>query len=341
MKYYRLKPHFSIIGHSQDVVELRWGVWNPVSFTITDDSESGKLFSIIKRLDGTAPASRIAKEEQVPKSDVEALIDHLLSLDVLEKGASNALDHYIDSCLPLMGNNDIQARPILLVGDQRLTQQLESTLRRSLPDYEINRLSEEDPGFQLLSRNDPSWLMDGIKFFENIRFFEKWEDNFVVFAFANINPVQMRIMNRVALQLDIPWIHSVIDGPFLLVGPTFKPKESSCFECFETRVLMNLRENASYLKYKNALAEGKVIQGEWAGMDALASVLTSHVSLETINYVTTGNTFTIGKVLSIHLPTMEFNYNEVLSVPSCSSCSSTPERDDEELYFDLRAFAKY
>ena len=83
-----------------------------------------------------------------------------------------------------------------------------------------------------------------------------------------------------------------------------------------------------------------MVAGDLPVLDAISSLLASHVSLETINYLTTKNNFTLGKMLSIHLPTMEFNYNEVLSVPSCTSCSSIPERDDQELYFDLRAFTE-
>ena len=43
----RIRRHFSVIGHSDDVVEVRHGVWNPVSHTLRDDSGSGSLFRIV------------------------------------------------------------------------------------------------------------------------------------------------------------------------------------------------------------------------------------------------------------------------------------------------------
>ena len=35
----RIKRQYSIVAHSPDVVELRHGVWNPISHTLTDESD--------------------------------------------------------------------------------------------------------------------------------------------------------------------------------------------------------------------------------------------------------------------------------------------------------------
>ena len=69
----------------------------------------------------------------------------------------------------------------------------------------------------------------------------------------------------------------------------------------------------------------------------LACLLASLVSMEALNFALAGTSFTVGKVLCVHLPTMEFVYNEVLRVRGCSACGSAPERHDRELYFDIRA----
>jgi hypothetical protein len=44
-------------------------------------------------------------------------------------------------------------------------------------------------------------------------------------------------------------------------------------------------------------------------------------------------------VLGIYLPTMELAFNEVLRVPNCRACGSSPERDAPELHFGMDAFA--
>ena len=40
----RLKRHYSLIAHSPDTVELRHGVWNPTSVTLTDDTSKKVRF---------------------------------------------------------------------------------------------------------------------------------------------------------------------------------------------------------------------------------------------------------------------------------------------------------
>jgi len=99
-KILRLKRHYSIVAHSPDDVELRYGVWNPLSFTLADETKSGHLLRLVTRLDGSLTPAQLAHEENVPRGEVEALIDHLLSLGVLEPEASNSLDHYLDDIVP-------------------------------------------------------------------------------------------------------------------------------------------------------------------------------------------------------------------------------------------------
>jgi hypothetical protein len=99
---------------------------------------------------------------------------------------------------------------------------------------------------------------------------------------------------------------------------------------------MNLREGGSYERYKHALAEGRASSAV-APLDAvLNALLGSHVAFEALNHALTGVSFTVGKLLAIYLPTMEFTYNEVLRLPGCPACGSKPERDERELYFELQ-----
>jgi thiazole/oxazole-forming peptide maturase SagC family component len=169
-----------------------------------------------------------------------------------------------------------------------------------------------------------------------MQLFEPWRGHFIVIATKVINPIAFRTLNRISLHLTVPWLHAALDGPFLFVGPLFLPHRSSCYECFEMRVSMNLRENASYQRYKSALVERCVRHGSLPLNTALIAVLAAHTAMETINYVATGSGFTLQKVLAIYLPTMEITFNEVLRLPSCPACGSQPERDDKELYFDFQ-----
>jgi thiazole/oxazole-forming peptide maturase SagC family component len=335
----RIKRHYSIVAHSPDVVELRHGVWNPTSFTLTDDSKSGKLYRVVSRLDGALSPAEIAQSEDVSRGEVEALLDHLIQLDVIESASASVLDYYLDLVVPTLkteSSSTLPARSLLLLGDLDLVEETQRLLQSSLPDTEIICPDATDPAYRVLQDSDTSWLLDGIAFEEKVEQFLRWSEYLIVFTARVINPIQFRILNRVALRLRIPWIHSAIDGPFLFIGPTFVPHRTSCYECLETRITMNLRESGSYQRYKNALVEGEIRSSRLPIAAILQSMLAAHVSSEALNFALTGFTFTVNKMLAIYLPTMEFSFNEVLRLPGCPACGSSIERDDKELYFDFR-----
>ena len=337
----RLKRHYAIVAHSADVVELRHGTWNPVSFTLADESRSGHLFRVLTRLDGRLSAAEIAAAEGIPTAEVEGLLDHLAQLELLEEQSAHALDYYLDhvvpGLLPYQAHRGAAHGSTILMGDAAVTEQI----ARILADGAVHERCEvaaADPALAaLLARADTSWLSDGLEFEEAARPFADWSGKFVVFAGASVNPLASRAFNRVSLRHRIPWLHAAVDGPFLLVGPTFVPFRSPCYECLEGRVLMNLREAASYQSYTHALVEGR-IAGATAPLDAvLRAMLASLTAFEALNFMLTGASFTVGKMLAVYLPTMEFTFNEVLRLPGCPACGSVPERDDRELFFDVRA----
>jgi len=338
----RIKRHYSIVAHSPDVVELRHGVWNPISFTLTDEAESGHLFKLLTRLDGSLSPKELAKAENVPRAEVEALLDYLIELEIVESNSTSSLDYYIDHIIPTLQPvaSETVSQSILLLGNPGMSREIQGYIKGSLKDADVTSLTPDDPLWLALSEDDTYWLTNGIAFQEKVGLFEAWQDKFIVFATKRINPIQLRTLNHVALEHRVPWVHAALDGPFLFIGPTFVPHRSACYECFETRVMMNLRENASYQRYKQALVKGDIHYGELPIEPALVGLLASHTALEALNFVLTNTAFTVNKVLAIYLPTMEFTFNEVFRVPGCTVCSPMAERDDKELYFDLRALIR-
>jgi bacteriocin biosynthesis cyclodehydratase domain-containing protein len=333
----RLKRHYSIVAHSPDVVEVRHGVWNPESYTLRDESGSGRLYRVIRRLDGTAPPSQIAREEDVPLEDVEGVVDHLQGLGLLESGPTTALDYYLDTIVPWRHDHELAAQSVTLLGDADLTGPIAEHLRRSLPDVTLNQSVPDDLALRRLSDISAGELNDGLAFEEAVGLAEPWRGSFVVHASNSIDPVALRVLNRICMGLEAPWLHAALDGPFILVGPVIIPQRSACYECLETRVLMNMRERTSYLSYKEALAEYSVVRGALPDLPILAGILAGHVALEAVNFLATGSTFTVNKLLAIYLPTMEIVYHEVLRVPSCPACGPVAESEETGLYFDTAA----
>jgi len=322
---------------------MRNGVWNPTAFTVRDEENTGCLCRILVRLDGVSSSRDIARAEKIPEEVVEQLVDHLIDLGVVESEASTSLDYYLDHIIPSLGRGSAasgeELQP-LLVGDSLLGGLIRDTLLASLPEHKIEALPPTAEAWLSLSKDPTQWLHDALVFQEVVDQFEFLRGKFVIFAQRVVDPLQLQAFNRIALRHKIPWMHAALDGPFILVGPTFLPLRFACYECFETRVTMNMREGASYLAYKRALCDREIRLGTLPIEPVLANLLAAHAASEAVNFLLTGSSFTLGKALAIYLPTMEFTYNEVLRVPSCSACCPTSEADDSELYFDVRSLIK-
>lgn len=335
----RLKRHYSIIAHSPDVVELRHGTWNPVSFTLRDDSGTGSLLAVLSKLDGTQSLNEIARGASVPKNDVEALIDQLSALQLLENGASHAVDYFLDHAVPNLALHEIDrisTQPVTVMGDGNLPDEV----GRILLETELLKCDVQVDDGSLrakLSRSGIDWVNDALEVEKLAQRLDVLSDRFVIAARSTVDPIEMRAFNRLSLHRRIPWLHAAIDGPFLLIGPTVIPHRTACYECLESRILMNLREVSSYRNYKQALANSQVTASRNPLEPVLRSMVASHVAFEAVNYLLTGTSFTVGKMLAIYLPTFEISFNEVLRVASCPACGSNPERHDRELYFDIRA----
>lgn len=339
-KNLRIKKHISLIVHDENTIELRSGVWNPYSHTVIDESKTGNLFKMMSLLDGKLSPGEISKTLGISRAEIESLIDYLQRLGVLETTATTAFQQYIDTVMPILTQTNHsrtlqQQYPILLVGDCSLTKEVYQLLTPSADQIEM--LEVHDPLLIELQNLNDDWLHNGFLLAEKIEKFKCWKNKFILFLQNPGNPILAHKLNRLAYHLAIPWLHAAIDGPFLFVGPTIVPNRGACYECFETRITMNLRESASYQEYKKALATGKVYHNaEFTIEPALRSLLASHVTLEALNFILTESAFTHNKVLSIYLPTMEIVFNEVLRVSGCATCGAKPQRDDSQHYFDMK-----
>lgn len=337
-KELRLKREFSVVAHSPDVIELRSGVWNTRSITLTDQAGQGRLYDLLVGLDGTASPREVAKRAGVSRTDVEALLDRLRQLGAVEPGPSSALDAYLELVWPLRaaGGERPEVPPVVVLGAGALAERIAAELAGSVPA--VTHAGPTDACLRALAATELGTLDDTLAFTDRLTAFEGWRGSVLVHAEEVVDPARLTVLNRITLALRVPLLHVAIDGPFVFVGPFVVPWSSACYECFETRVAMNLRESAGYQKYKDALVRAAVRLGEPPALEPVRSLAAAHAALEVVTYAHTGAACTVGKVLGVYLPSMEIAYNEVLRLPGCAGCGSLPERDAGELYFDVRAW---
>lgn len=332
----RIKPAYSIVAHSPDIAELRYGAWNATSLTLRDETQSGSLTRLLLRLDGTLSADGVAAVEAVATREVDALIAQLADLDVIETAPSSALEMMLDRVRPVADGSaaDWAPMPVALVGDDELAAEIVPLLRGAQPDLLIDMPSAAPaPMPPALDGDD-----DTLAFQELLTHFTGWRGRLVIALSPVVDLRLLHGVNRLCLALATPWLNGVLDGPFLFVGPLTLPHRSACFDCFETRVTMNLREAANYQHYKRALVAHQVRTGALPNEPVLRALLATHAAIEAQNFLLTGHSNLINKVLSVYLPTMEFVYHEVLRLPNCRSCGASPASvTGRETYFDAAA----
>lgn len=340
---WRIRRNYSIVVHSPDVVEFRSGVWNPVSVTLSDSSGSGKLLPIVDHLDGQRTPREVARESGASLRDVEGVIDYLSANGVIEDGPGSAIDYYLYNMATTLedpserGVKRLRLDRLVVLGEERLGE----LAREQLAEVEGLTIEEVGPGsreWSALLETEHDNREDALGIVASLDRWEGWREAMLLCLLETPNPVFLRNLNRVALHVEAPLMVACIDGPFLLVGPLVVPHRSPCWECLEGRLSLNVREFSSYQGYKRALAEGKVRTGSNPFPRPIFSVLAGLATLEVLNYLYTGASFTIGKVLSQYVPAGEFSFNEFLRIPACPACSPFQESTERQPYFDLRAY---
>lgn len=331
----RISPHWTVVPHGANNVECRFGIWSPTTYLLRDDSSTGTLYKIIRSLDGTKTESEIAAEHGIGREALSEIIGELDSVGILTRGPVSGLDSYLNEvALPLGKNPDATLRPMIFLGDHDLI----SATRQIVYSTFAERVPISDPGVEsiaLLNDLDTGWLYDALEFERHLDTFIGWGDHFIVLLSRGVNPLVPKILNRVTRRLCVPWLNATLDGPFIHIGPLTNLPSGSCYECFETRVLMNLRNAESYVRFKSAFATREMVLGTPPILPVLDSIISSLTAFEIMNFQLAGRCFTQGKVLSIHLPTMETAFNDVLQMPGCPGCGPVAGRDDEALSFDI------
>lgn len=331
----RIKSHFSIIPHSAQQVELRSGVWNPTSFIINDESNTNKLYAILKDLNGNLTAQEMAKKHQVSRAEIEAILDHLQQLSVIESTDSEAINNYMEHLVVQSTGLNDRAGNILIIGEDALCHEIKRMLVNTTHKNAIVTLDVADPAIKSIKTN-AQWMFDSFMLQEAVDKFSWWKDYFIILALTRNDPLLAMRLNQINYTLGIPWIHGVMDGPFIFIGPAFLSKSGPCYHCFEKRVTMNLREYGSYQQYKETLTVSECTENIINKYSPGLYVLAAHLVMEIINYRYSKTCFTNAKALSIYLPTMEICFNEVLRLSGCPVCGSVAHRDDQQLYYDYQ-----
>ncbi len=339
-RFYKVRNRYSCIVHDTDNIEFRQGVWNLNATSIKDESNSGILAGVVDMLDGRHTVDEISSAVGCTTSEVNDIVHTLLEKEIVSEAEDNFFDQYVDIVQERRAPTQDMPEKVIIVAPPEVAQPLRDGISETVPHLGLV-VAEEGHPLSAIPDTEPPWLDDELEFYRFMQPIKELGNAYIIYAETTANPVKVRNVDKIMNHLDLPWLYGVVDGPFILIGPTTVPGRTPSWSTYEMRLLMNLREGSSYQSYKKALAKGMVRRNHsFRVQPVLAQLLVAHLLPEALSWIVTGTAGTMSHVYSFFTPTAEFAVHEILPLAEDPVGGSVAERDDFELYFGTRTLGR-
>lgn len=344
-KVYRLDTDLRILHNEENELRIRMGLWNYNEATISLNEFSNELkegllqvISSMKEKEGFELDN--LKNLNLNSNDLNALNSMILELEnagmIFEKESLDLKERINDVLLGDMKqvfiDEDRKNRNVLFITDcsysKRLCEDLCNEINLKI-NIQGSELLEEFSKVDAVTNIDALKTLDGINFIkEKIKKFDA-----IVILMSHVNMKALRNLNRTIVELNKPVVVGMLDGPFITVFAV-RPPLTGCIECYEQRILARLEDHYLYNKYikmdfvnKSKINPAKVL---------LSSMLTNLLVSESFLLNNLGATKFEGRVLSIFVPTLEIQVQDILRVPYCPGCGNIAKGKFEEMNIKSR-----
>lgn len=147
--------------------------------------------------------------------------------------------------------------------------------------------------------------------------------DFVVYASEQMNPEIEDLLNETALAEETPWMIVQRLGYDGLVGPTFFPGETACYECFEKRKLSNVVSMENYQAFVEACRDNDVDPATET-LPEFNRMLGGFAAMDLRHLFNHGVGYTAGRVVATNSINLEMHADRVLKIPRCDVCGPAP-----------------
>ncbi len=197
-------------------------------------------------------------------------------------------------------------------------------------------LSEEQ--MAALRKSDLTTCIDALTTIEETAKMSEWIKGAaaVVICMSELSVTFMRNVNRLSIKEKIPVILSFIDGPTItLLAST--PYKTGCLECFERRAMARMEDHVQYIRFVEGM-KGKEAKAnkDHSCQIMLLDLLANLSFTEGYMFVRVGASRFSGRLLSIYLPTLEIQMQNILRVPFCEACGFVANAQFDELNISSR-----
>ncbi|CAM3421487.1 TOMM precursor leader peptide-binding protein [Stackebrandtia soli] len=324
---------------------VRTGVWNFEEAVIDTSNESEAVARTITTAFRALAAGPSALGQHmdaaltpIERANVEKLFLDLAEAGVLVVAGERSSQDAVTAALlgrltsPYPGATGTPEGDVLFITDNDASRQQAKGLAAGM---RVNLRELDAATYERLDTSDLTTRMEG---YDTERALEELRPQFaeaavIVSCFQRPSLPFLRNLNRVVEGHDIPWISSFIDGPFVsIVG--LKSPHTGCFECFEQRALARLEDHVAYHDFARSPIGQRSAQDTDAPMMSLVTVL---AFTEGYLHAAVNASRMSGRVLGIHLPTMEIQTQDLLRMPNCPACGRVARQRLKEINFNSRA----
>ncbi len=157
----------------------------------------------------------------------------------------------------------------------------------------------------------------------------------ILVCVKNISSKLMHNLNRISLECNIPMVVTFIDGPMISML-SVKPLETGCYECFEARSLARIEDHILFHKF-DEYGKGRKME-ENPCLIPLMNFLMNIALTECYLYSRYRTSRFEGRLLSIFVPTLEIQVQDILRVPFCPACGFVAYEQLKEKNISSRKF---
>ncbi|WDV46631.1 streptolysin associated protein SagC [Clostridiaceae bacterium M8S5] len=344
MAKYVFENDIRLLHGGLDEVRIRSGLWNyneaVIDLSPYDDNMKKAAVSMLNALknNGFDPAE--IEQMDIQNENKQQLMDLLNGLFgagmIYSNQNSNLKDRITNSLLGQMKESlvkdDLKESSVLFVSDCDFSIDMSKKICKQM---ELDIEYEGIEFIREISKHDLTTKFDAYEVETSLSVIGKKLEKFdsIVISLKHTNMNFLRNINRIALEYNKVLTIGFIDGPFITVF-SINPPKTGCVECFETRILSRLEDHILYEKYvkqdiniSSEIDPAKII---------LSSMLTNLLITEAYLLKNYSMTKFEGRVLSVFIPSLEIQVQDLLRVPYCNACGNISKAKFEETNIQSR-----
>ncbi|EGJ27169.1 streptolysin associated protein SagC [Streptococcus porcinus] len=345
---YQLNSNVRIVQF-QDTFCFRKGIWdfNEAVLDIAQEPQElqGAYREIVSQFIKGVAVDTDHYESQLDPEQFAKLTEVMTALyynDVIMHEDDYALEENVMKVF--MGNyhfmaqtgHTIDTSPVLFISDSTYVNESALLLASQL---QLNLQTASDDLKMLIQETDVCSRLDALAHHRHMKCLSEALEGYqsIVVCQERLNIMMLRHLNEISVSLGKQLVLGFVDGPFLHVC-TLNPPHSADFDSLERRVLARLQDHALYQHFANqVLPATQTVSQAYL---PLLNVLMNLVVSEAFIIAHTGSSKFEGRLLSIYIPTLEIQVQDILKMSNSQSQGALAKLKYEDQQISTREMIK-